>query len=264
MCILHAPFFVAHVLAPATGYPADGYSFIYIYLIHLSSIFYVLLGFFFLRKVLLRYFTDNITAVVIMVTALTTNLYYFTVYNSPMVHVYLFSLYVQQHEKQTVLFAVLIGLGTGLITLIRSVEIFCLFIPILWRVTSLVALVKRFTVLVTSPYFYVAIGVFILVRVPQLLYWKWLTGDFLYYSYEEEGFDFSNPRIKGGLLSFKNGWLIYIPVMSLALVGLRLLLQKGKRDLLLPIYLFLPIHIFILPTLGGAGTILMVLTHAQW
>src|SRR5690606_24710330 len=48
----------------------------------------------------------------------------------------------------------------------------------------------------------------------------WATGSFLFYSYGSQGFDWQHPRIIDGLLSGRNGWLMYSPVMFLALAGM--------------------------------------------
>ncbi len=274
MAILFAPFFfLAHFIASISSYEADGYSFIYIYLIHLSSLFYMFWGLLFLRKSLLHYFNDNTVSLVLAAVTLATNLYYFTVYNSPMAHAYLFFLYcvliyftIQWYQEQRLKNALIIGLSCGLITLIRPVEIISIFIPIFWGIDSIKAVGERFRFLLSHKYIYAAIIIFVMVGLPQLFYWKWLTGDFLYYSYGEEGFDFTDPHLLWGLFSYKNGWLAYTPIMYLALLGCLFLLKK--RDFLFPVLLFLPLHIYITYSwwcwnyINGLGSRPMVETYA--
>ena len=76
-----------------------------------------------------------------------------------------------------------------------------------------------------------------LVWIPQLLYWKTVTGNYLFYSYADEGFFFLNPQILKGLFSYRNGWLIYSPVMFFALLGIPFLYRYAK-DFFLPVMLF--------------------------
>jgi hypothetical protein len=83
-----------------------------------------------------------------------------------------------------------------------------------------------------------------LAGLPQLLYWKWTSGHFFFYSYQGEGFHFSTPHIWEGLTSYKNGWLAYTPIMLLALAGIPLL-WKQKSPWRWPIAVFLPLHIYL-------------------
>lgn len=85
---------------------------------------------------------------------------------------------------------------------------------------------------------------FFLALLPQLVYWKWTSGQFLYYSYGEEGFDFLKPHIWRGLVGYKNGWLAYTPVMWLGLVGLFWLRRNG-RDWFWPVWVFVPLNVYI-------------------
>ncbi|RYD72715.1 MAG: hypothetical protein EOP53_21425 [Sphingobacteriales bacterium] len=54
----------------------------------------------------------------------------------------------------------------------------------------------------------------------QLLYWKLLSGSWLFDSYKGEGnFTFTSPHIFDGLFSYKKGWFVYTPLMLLAVAG---------------------------------------------
>jgi hypothetical protein len=75
-----------------------------------------------------------------------------------------------------------------------------------------------------------------------LLYWKKFAGSFFYYSYGSEGFNWSNPKIFEGLLGFRNGWLIYTPIMVLAIIGLAR--YRRIRWIMLPLMLILPVYIY--------------------
>ena len=56
--------------------------------------------------------------------------------------------------------------------------------------------------------------------IPQLIYWKWATGQYLYFSYgDSERFFFDDPQIMNLLFSYRKGWLLYTPVMIFALIG---------------------------------------------
>lgn len=60
-----------------------------------------------------------------------------------------------------------------------------------------------------------------LLFIPQLIYWKHISGEFLIYSYGDESFIYWNqPKIFSVLFDVQNGWLIYSPIMIFALVGI--------------------------------------------
>ncbi|MGB0931012.1 MAG: hypothetical protein ACPGVB_09570 [Chitinophagales bacterium] len=279
VAMLITPFFLtAHFLAQFTSYPTDGYSFIYMYFAHLSCVFYVLMGLFILRRLLLNYFEDKVVALTLLIVALATNLYYFTVYNMPMSHSYLFFLYAvliyatkQWYDTKFWKYAIAVGISAGWITMARPTEIICILIPIFYGITSFKDIKERFAFIVEHKFAYLAaILAYMAIGLPQLIYWKWLTGGFLYYSYTGEGFDWLHSRIYSGLFRYKNGWLAYTPVMYLAIIGIGLtFFNKGKvKSFLLPILLFLPLHIYIIYSwwcwnyINGFGSRPMVETYA--
>lgn len=253
VALLELPAFaVAHLVAKVGGYPADGYSFPYLYALYLSTFLATFIGLFYLRKILLKYVPDGVAALSLGIVALGTNLFYFTVYNAGMSHPYLFALYafliyqsIRFHENPKAAQAIGIGLAAGLITMIRPTEIIVLAIPLLMGITS----GKRGKERLASAWrhkelYLLAVCCFLLAGVPQLAYWKYVTGEWLFYSYGEEGFDFAHPKIIQGLFSFKNGWLTYTPIMALSLLGIPFLFKK--RDFLLPVLVFLPLHLWII------------------
>jgi hypothetical protein len=76
--------------------------------------------------------------------------------------------------------------------------------------------------------FLLAILTAFVILLPQLLFWKAQSGSWLHYSYNDEGFFFSNPSIIKGLFSFRKGWLIYAPVMLFSLIGLGFFFRKNR------------------------------------
>jgi len=80
---------------------------------------------------------------------------------------------------------------------------------------------------------------FIAVWTPQMLYWKMISGKFLYFSYGVAGasFYFLHPQVWDSLFSFIKGWYIYTPVMFVATLGI-ILLRKRIQSAFIP-FLFL-------------------------
>ncbi|MFZ1716574.1 MAG: hypothetical protein WAT88_14840, partial [Saprospiraceae bacterium] len=55
----------------------------------------------------------------------------------------------------------------------------------------------------------------------QGIYWKYVTGEWLVYSYQEQGFSWlEGHHILQGVLSYRAGWLVYTPILILSLLGL--------------------------------------------
>ncbi len=232
LAMLYSPFFLlAHAAAQLLpAYPTNGFSLPYRFMILLSAIFYNFLGLLCLRKVLLRFFTDKTTAWSLIILHLGTNMLYYTL-REPMSHVYnffLFSallyLYFSFLEQRSWGKAILIGLISGLIVLIRPTNLLMLLLPFIHLFLS------RPPVIVKGYLPYMAVvAVFAFIAVsPQLFYWHYATGNWIIYSYNDERFFFDSPEIINGLFSYRKGWLIYSPVVIFGLIGLVFLFWENR------------------------------------
>lgn len=257
MAVLYAPFFfIAHLSAPLLGYPADGFSPPYQYIIAFGCLLYALLGLFVLRKVLLHFFSDGWAAALIALIVLGTNYLQLTAWDGTLLsHTPLFLLYglllwatIEWHERPRVRTALLLGTMAGLITLVRPSEGICLLIPLLWLNAGPDGW-KRKWELLKRHFGQVALAavVFIVAASPQLFYWHAVTGDWIFYSYVNpgEGFDFFPPHIKDFLFSFRKGWLLYTPLMALALLGIPLLWWK-RREGFWAVLIFLLANLWVI------------------
>jgi len=255
LAVLYAPFFMAaHELAVPFGYPADGYSEPYRIALIFSSIFYVMTGLWFLILLLRRYFARGIAALTILAIGLGTNLFFYTTIEPPMSHAYSFSLiaafiYLVDSwvQKQSWVNSCMLGLVAGLIILVRPTNGIVLILLPLWKVTSFSSLIRRLKLFLDKS---LKIGLILLLVcalfVPQLIYWKYTTGEYFYYSYGNERFFFNDPAFIKGLFSYRKGWLLYTPIMSFALLGI-IVLYFRKRDFFWPvtIYTFLNLYIVL-------------------
>jgi hypothetical protein len=140
-------------------------------------------------------------------------------------------------------YSILLGLLAGIIVLIRPVNIIVLLFPALIGVTSFSVFFNRIRqnwILI-----FLAGTAAFLVILPQLLYWKAQTGHYIFNSYMDQGkFFFLEPQIINGLFSYRKGWLIYTPVMILAIIGF-FWLRKYASNLFLPILIFTVINIYM-------------------
>jgi hypothetical protein len=236
LAILYAPFFlVAHVLAEPLGFEADGYSLIYQFFISWSALIWALIGLIFLRRLLLRYFEDSLVAWGLGILILATNYFDYASITGAMSHNYLFSLYALllyaidafYQKKQKRYFLLSCGL-LGIMVLIRPTEILGFILFFCWGVHSLDDFQIRIRVLI-SDLKRILLGLlcFLLAPCLQILYWKLVSGEWLVYSYQDQGFSWlKGHHIGQGLFSYRAGWLVYTPVMILSLLGIWWLWSK--------------------------------------
>jgi len=226
----YAPFFfIAHWWATNSDeYLADGFSFPYQFMITIESFLIALLGLWFLRLILLRYFKDKVVAITMLGIVLGSNYLEFSTMAGAMTHNNLFTIYtllifvtIKFHEKPRYLYALLIGFLVGLATLTRPTELISLFIPLLWGLLpNKQALVERIDFF-KSNFKYLSLAIFttILVGSIQLIYWKYVSGDWFVYSYNNQGFKLLKPHLWLGIFSYRSGWLVYSPMMAFSLIG---------------------------------------------
>lgn len=240
LALLYSPFFfVAHWLAPVLGYPADGFSLPYQLILSLGGILWAIFGLILLRKLLLRLFDDKITSITLLLIVLGTNYFQLSAFDGTLLsHNYLFALYallllttIRWHERPSYTKAFILGLTCGLITLIRPSEMICVLIPLLWNAGSWRQFTFRFKIIKINLYYVLAfVTPALLIGFIQLYYWKSVSGNWLFYSYDNpgEGFRFFPPYILDFLFSFRKGWFIYTPLMIFAFAGFFTLYQRHR------------------------------------
>ena len=227
VALMELPFFLlAHFVASIMG-QADGYSYPYIIGLQLSGIFYGLMGLYFMKKILEEHFKPVVVMLTVFGFFLGTNLYHYILQHPSMSHVYsffLFGLLVRMTPKlySSPTWRVFgsLGLLLGLIVLIRPTNILIGLYILFYGIRDSAALKERFQFLGRHAWklLFAATASF-LVFLPQFAYWKYISGDWLIYSYGDEGFNWLNPRIDMVLFNIKNGWLLFSPMAGLAVVG---------------------------------------------
>ena len=223
-------FAIAHVWAKNDSrYPADGFSHPYQFCISMWTLFIATIGLLILWTILRTYFSDKVSLLGILAIILGSNYLNYSAIDGAMTHNTLFTIYtiliyltIQFYNRPRLRTGIGIGICVGLAALIRPTEIISCIIPILWGLDS----VKWDAIIARLQLFQrhwgklvIAVLLVMLIGSIQLLYWKYATGEFIVYSYEDQGFDWLSPHILDGLLSYKSGWLIYSPIMIFALLG---------------------------------------------
>jgi hypothetical protein len=239
MSYMYAPFFLAvHYPLKWLGKEATGYTPPYKIALILSSIFWFSIGLYYLRKLLLKYFSDRIAALTLIAITLATNLFYYVSDEPAMSHAYgfaLFSMFVWfvdcWFRQPKTKYSIMIGVLIGVIALVRPSNAVIVFALLFWRVDSFKAFFERIRLFLRQyQQVMIMLAATIIVWIPQMIYWKYVSGHYFVFTYGEKGkFFFDNPQFFRVLLGFRKGWLIYTPVMIFSLIGLIPLWKKHKN-----------------------------------
>jgi hypothetical protein len=247
---LYAPFFgVGHLCAKWFDYPMTGFSDPYKFFLLLSSLFFLFVGLFYVRKMLLTLdFSDTITSATVLLLGLGTNLFCYSSQSGPYPHVYSFALIalfsyctIRWHEDRNWKYMIGLSVSFGFISLISLSNIIIILFFVLYNIKNMRELNEKKIPLYQVLFF---ITVLILVWIPQWKYWKLATGSYFGAPDHSERYYFTDPEFINGLFSFRKGWLVYTPLMSLVFIGL-LMLRKKMESLFLSVTVYFIITLFI-------------------
>lgn len=235
--ILLLPFFlIAHWLSMLLGYNADGYSALYQYSVFCAAIFYLYLGCRFIYKFLRENLSVSklICSIALFIIVFSTNLFYYTIYEPSMSHVYSFfcvsvfffftARYFKTQSYYSLLATVLFFVFLVLVRPVNAISIS--FIPFL-------AADKQS--LLTGLKYIFGLGkkiipplIIISLMFLQSIVWYKQCHNWFIWSYPSERFYFSDPHFIDILFSYKKGFFIYMPACFLALLGLVFFFRNNK------------------------------------
>ncbi len=235
--LLLLPFFLLATLTSwAGGIEITGYSFFFQLFTGLGALFYLFLGLIYLKK-LLQYFKIQpiLSSVILVAILLGTNLFYYSMWQPSMSHVYSFFAIngflwyfcrtIQNPRPKNI---TLSGLFLGIAVLIRPTNgVVILLIPFLFNTLEEARLLKGVIQKSRLSFLFFLIPFFLVVSV-QLLLWHIQTGHWFIWSYKDEGFVFGHPQIMNELFSFRKGLFIYTPLIFLSLFGCLKLLHQDR------------------------------------
>jgi hypothetical protein len=253
VALMEAPFFLAaHGWALASGGSANGFSLPYVIALRIGNALYVLLGMLLMYRFLRRYFSKDISLIALLAIFLGSNLFWFTLLQAGMSHTLLFFLYalviwwtIRLYEDPRTWRFLAIGLLAGVVTLIRPVDGLCIIIPLCYGISGLrdmnerLVFFRRHKLAMAG-----AVIAFALPMIPQLFYWKAASGHWLFYSYGQQTFDWTQPHIFRGLWGGSNGWLAFSPLMAFSIIGI--LCWRYIRSWMFCLLLLLPLYIYVI------------------
>lgn len=256
MAFMYLPLFAAaHITAPMLGYPADGFSPPYQFALQVGSLLIGLFGLWYFRRFLLYYFEDKVVAILLLLLSIGTNYLNYTAIDGSMTHNWLFVIYVflllntrNFYLSPSYKYALRIGILCGLAILIRPSEIVAVSIPLLWGLNGIALTnIKQHLLFIKHHFSKLLVAVITVISIGcvQLFYWKYSSGNWLFYSYTAPGQSFTwlPPHIDVYLFSYRSGWLVYTPLMILAWLGFLPFLRKGQNRVAVTVFMFSTLYI---------------------
>lgn len=277
LALQELPFFlVAHALAEPLGYAPDGYSDPYQLAMKLASLLVAILSLWLVRRALLPRFGEWATAGTLLILVLGTNYLNYSAGQGSLTHNWLFGWYAAlllltpaYYARPTAGRAAAIGAIIGLMTLTRPTELLAVLLPLLWGLrwsrAGLRAQLGFWQQHAGHLLLAAALGAAVLSIQP--LYWYYASGQWVVYSYQEQGFSWLKPHLFDGIFSFRSGWLMYSPLLITALVGFGPL-RRQQPAAFWPMLVFMGLFVYVAFawdewTYGGSlGQRAMVQTYA--
>jgi len=250
LCLV--PFFtIGHITNFLKGLPLDGYAVYYRIFAQIGTIFYALMGLFFMVKILRSYhFSERVIALAIPAVALGTNMFHYVVSESMMSHifsfafvnlfVYCFLKFFNTPRKKYFFWGVF---ALAVVALIRPINILVVFsLPFLAQTSDNLKSGLKYLLNHWKALGFGALIFFGIVSIQFIIY-KLQTGHFIVYSYTNEGFNFLSPHPIDFMFSYRKGFFIYTPILFLSLFGLIFLYKDKFRFYTLLAFLALVVYI---------------------
>ena len=240
MAIFYLPFFfLANIYCSMCGFAVDGFSLPYQYFLVTGGLVYTIIGLIFFRKILLHFFSEKLSSLLMILIAFGTNyISELTTDNLGTVNV-IFMLTtivlwntIKWNENYDGKRLIAIAMGITLAVLVKPTEVFVFLLPLFWGVTSVDTMKQRLIKFWDCrKYILIALPICLMIVLPQMLYWHSKTGMYIYDSYKNPGvgLDWWAPHILNVLFSYRKGWLLYTPLMTFSLIGFYFLYKKNKQ-----------------------------------
>ncbi|MCX6284403.1 MAG: hypothetical protein NTW31_09235 [Bacteroidetes bacterium] len=247
--ILLTPFFLAaHASAYIFKLPMDGFSSFYQVFMLIGCVFYFTLGLFFIKKFLDCYFKHSVALISVLIVALTSQIYYYAYEAALMSHVYSFFLfsafiyllkkYLEGGKRSYTLFS-LLSLSLALAVLLRPTNVLIILWMAFLDLKSARELWQRILFFLNPKRSLIYILIQFAVLIPQFLYWNYLSGHYIYFSYPGEVFFWGYPMLLQVWFSPFNGLFPYHPLWVLLLTGIGIMIWRRKLNGLFSLVFFL-------------------------
>ena len=240
-------YLLADISATIFDYKRDGFSKPYHLFYLLNTLFFIFLGLFYFKKLLLLFYDEQRTSLLIVLTYLGTNLLFTFVWQYDLTHLYIFSLnaiflfhlfsFIETNKRKNLLIAAAV---LGLTVCIRPTQVLFGILPVVLFLQKF----KGNRLLVLKKLLWFPLFGF-MWNIPQIYYWYTIGGHFLAPNMHTEELIIIDPNLSNFLFSFKKGWLLYSPIFILLPIGFYLLF-KTKRTLFWASFIFLSCYIWVM------------------
>jgi hypothetical protein len=247
--LLISPFFmIAHAVSVVTGEDElGGFSLIYNKIFDIAGVFYLVLGLFFLKKFLKNYFPEYLQYILILVTFLGTNLFFYSIIDSLMSHVYSFFaisvfLYAMKeflNDTSRYRYFLLMSFAFGLMLIIRPTNCLIGILFPFWDTMNRKEVKYRLKLIFQPKFILPFLAIILVMFFPQMIFWKIMHGSFLYLNYGV-GFPFwNNPKLPEVWFSTLNGLVPWSPLTLLFIMGMFFMVFKKYNNGLIILFFFL-------------------------
>lgn len=238
--LLQSPFFVtARLYYILKGQQPNGYEGAFQLAVAGGALFYFLISLWFISRILLMQFNlkQHQVALLVLLFAFGSTLMHYVIIYGAFSHVYSFfsiawffyhvsRIAKGSFKKSDVL---LVLPAFSFIAVIRPVNIIILLLaPVFFQNFSHIQSTFRSLLQLHKKTLVTGIVISILPVFLQCVSWHEQTGDWIVWSYANEGFNFSNPHVFDVLLSYNYGLFIYCPLVFLSCAGFYFLFRKNK------------------------------------
>lgn len=231
VAIMFSPFFItANIIASIFHLDKGmGYAPIFGFFLILGVSCYLALGLYFVFKTL-RFYVGIFPALLCcLIIWLGTNLFHYSALNPGFTHTFTFALaavvvyfthkYYQDPNYKTLL---VIIAAIALLVLMRPTDILISLYFFLFGINSLKELWQRILFWLKKPIELLLFPFSIFIAyIPQFIYWEYISGSFIIYSYENEGFSlWKNPMLPEIWYHPQNGLFLFAPLLLLSIAGI--------------------------------------------
>jgi hypothetical protein len=246
---LLSPFFmISHSISVITGKDEfSGFSLIYNKTFDLAAVFYLVLGLFFLKKFLKNYFPEYLQYIIILATFLGTNLFFYSIVDTLMSHVYSFFaismfLYAMKEFLRNTFcyrYFLLMAFSFGLMVVIRPTNCLVGLFFLFWDVRSRKEIVSRLNLILHAKYILAVLAILIVFFLPQMIFWKLMHSSFLYLNYRKSFIFWNHPKLVEVWFSTLNGLVPWSPLILLFIIGMLYMIIKRVNNGILIGFFFL-------------------------
>jgi hypothetical protein len=213
----------------------------------IAAVFYLVLGLFFLKRFLSNYFKENLQYILILLTFLGTNLFFYSMEDSLMSHVYsffavalfLFSMKEFLQDQTRYRYFLLMSFAYAIMFIIRPTNCLIGIVFPFLDAGGAKEIVNRIKLIFQPRYILPLLTIMFVMFIPQMVYWKITHGTFVYLKYGAGFSNWAHPKFLEVWFATLNGLIPWSPLILLFVAGMIFMIVKKIRNGYLILFIFL-------------------------